>query len=56
MEYQIIQTNDDAMYKAIEKLEITVQRLCKEGWRPQGGISIAVKSTGFCYVSQAMVR
>ena len=56
MEYAVIQTSDPDLYKAIDKLIITVQRLCNEGWKPQGGISIAATKNGRAYASQAMVK
>ena len=55
MQSQVVSARDSNMTKAIEELARKVQNLCSEGWRPQGGISIAVKPYG-CYACQAMVK
>lgn len=56
MEYSVITTSDPDLYKAIDELVIRVQRLCNEGYKPQGGISIAASKNGWVYASQAMVK
>lgn len=56
MQYKVVCCQDCWVQDALEKLEKEVKNLCKEGWKPQGGISIAVKDYDWCYVCQAMVK
>lgn len=56
MQYKVVCGQSNLVHTALEELEAKVKTLCKEGWRPQGGISIAVKNFDWYYVCQAMVR
>lgn len=55
MQYEIVYSNDTTMYKSLERVERKVKQLCVQGWKPQGGISIAYKDDLF-YACQAMVK
>ena len=56
MEYQVINGQGFDMYEALKELEQKVKRECQMGWKPQGGISIAIKDYDWFYACQAMVR
>lgn len=56
MQYQIVICQDIYVHKALKELEQKVQKLCQEGWTPQGGISVAVKNYDWCFACQAMVK
>lgn len=56
MQYNVVCCQDKWMDDALKKLEAEVKSLCQAGWKPQGGISIAVKDSQWCYVCQAMVK
>lgn len=59
MKYQVVQTESaERMEYAIEDLEQKVQKLYEDGWKPQGGISIAIEThyhSACFYASQAMI-
>lgn len=54
MEYKIVTVCESPLQKALEKLEKEVNKLCKEGWKPQGGVSVTVHIA--FTVCQAMVK
>ena len=56
MKYQVVLVQDSNMNQALKELSTDVMKLCSKGWKPQGGISIAVKDYNWCYVCQAMVK
>ena len=56
MQYIVVSGQSETVYEAIEELEKKVRKLCEEGWRPQGGISIAFTYFDKCVVCQAMVK
>ena len=57
MQYQVVCGQDSSMRCAMEELEKKVKKLCQEGWKPQGGISIAVNEEHeWYYACQAMVK
>ena len=55
MQY-IVVCSSDWERMAINELEKRVKKLCQEGWKPQGGISVAIKDNGWCFACQAMVK
>lgn len=56
MQYQVVCGQDSSMADALKELEEKVKKMCQEGWKPQGGISLAVKDYDWCYACQAMVK
>lgn len=58
MQYKIVYEYHSTVGDALRSLESEVKILCKEGWKPQGGISITSKSEKetWCYACQAMVK
>lgn len=47
MQYKIIRTFDDLRYSCVNKLEEEVQEHLNKGWKPQGGVSIAIEKHGY---------
>lgn len=57
MQYRVVWCEDKWMEDALGKLEAKVEKLCQAGWKPQGGISIAIKDDyELCHACQAMVK
>lgn len=57
MQYIVVRGEDKWMENALGELETKVEKLCQAGWKPQGGISIAIKDDyEWCHVCQAMVK
>ena len=56
MQYKVVCCQAKWMNDALKELEAEVKSLCQAGWKPQGGISIAVKDYQWCHVCQAMVK
>lgn len=56
MEYRIVRSEGSDMNSVLKKLEVKVKLLCKEGWKPQGGISTSVTDFEWYYACQAMVK
>lgn len=56
MQYQIVCGQDSDMRYALKGLEKEVKKLCQEGWKPQGGISIASNDYDWYCACQAMVK
>ncbi len=62
--YQIICSNDNSLYEAIQEVEAKVNKLKKDGWTEQGGVSISHAVAIYTYfhnshhytVAQAMVK
>ena len=61
MEYCIVKRESTRLSNALSELTKEVNQKLKEGWEPQGGVSIAIEKlaiteTEWFYVCQAMVR
>lgn len=56
MEYQIISAVGNNVTLVCKKLEERVKFCLRNGWRPQGGISVTTTTTGLCYACQAMIK
>lgn len=57
MQYQVVYGYNRGLYSTLAELKEAVEKLCKDGWKPQGGVSIAVKDgSGWIYAGQAMVK
>ena len=56
MRYKVIYAYGNCMSSAVNELQKKVEQLCREGWKPQGGITIAAASCTMCYACQAMVK
>lgn len=56
MQYIILDGQSADINEALEKLKHEVRRYCNSGWRPQGGVSVAVTRYDYVYACQAMVR
>lgn len=57
MEYKIVQRSGKYAWGVLNELEETVQELCTEGWKTQGGVAIvAAGQSGYCTACQAMVK
>lgn len=56
MQYQVVYETGNSMFEALNKLEKEIRDLSSEGWRPQGGVSIAVAHYDGYFVCQAMVK
>ena len=56
MEYQIISAVDNNVTSVCQKLEERVKFCLRNGWRPQGGISVTTPTIGLCYACQAMIK
>ena len=57
MDYSVISATDENVTLVCQKLEERVKFCLRNGWRPQGGISVTIYSTiGLCYACQAMVK
>ncbi len=59
MEYCIVTIDTRGHYTAASELEKRVSTRCKEGWKPQGGVSISSREVGYSTyytMSQAMVK
>ena len=62
MKYKVVKVEDKYFESAIQRLERQIEDWSKMGWKPQGGISIALEphsdyqvGTCYCFV-QAMVK
>ena len=56
MEYKIISAVGGSVIDACNKLEEWVKFCLRNGWQPQGGISVTPTTFGFCYACQAMIK
>lgn len=57
MEYQIISAVDNNVTSVCQKFEERIKFCLRNGWQPQGGISVTIYSTiGLCYACQAMIK
>ena len=59
MDYKIARAYDECLYKVQKNLENEVNRLMLEGYKPQGGVSIATEKRGHAVwyiLCQAMIR
>lgn len=56
MQYQLVYGQGNNMPKALDDLEERIRDLSSKGWRPQGGVSIAVTCYEWYYACQAMVK
>lgn len=41
MQYEVVYSRSLDMAEALKELEKKVRKRCENGWRPQGGISVA---------------
>lgn len=55
MQYKIVLDKAIILPAAVERLEMNVQKLCNEGWQPQGSIYIFNDGKDIC-ACQAMVK
>ncbi len=55
MQYKIVLDKAIILPAAVERLEMNVQKLCNEGWQPQGSIYIFNDGKDI-YACQAMVK
>lgn len=56
MQYTVVYAQGDYMVSTVRELKEKVERLCREGWKPQGGITITTSPFKECYACQAMVK
>ena len=59
MEYQIVRERRSSLSECFTCIEKKVNKLCREGWKPQGGVSISVRAdeyTATYYACQAMIK
>lgn len=57
LKYKIVWESDEYAWKACDKLEKEVQKLCNDGWKLQGGVTVvAAGRGGYCTACQAMVK
>ena len=56
MQYEVVYAQGDNMGSTVSELEKEVERLCRNGWKPQGGITITTSPFKMCYACQAMVK
>lgn len=56
MNYKIVNGWGTTLIKAEKSLEYRVEKLLKDGWKPQGGIAISQCYAKFVTVSQAMIK
>ena len=55
--YKIVYAQEKYLYDATRKVEKEVNKLKREGWKEQGGVSISrAELDGNFYVAQAMVK
>ena len=54
--YKIVFAQGKYLHDATEKVENEVNKLKKQGWLEQGGVSISCELEGLCYVAQGMVK
>ena len=54
--YKIVYAQEEHLHTAIEKVENQVNKLKKQGWLEQGGVSISCELESFCYAAQGMVK
>jgi len=55
MQYTIVSAESNYPRDAIKKVEKEVERLCNDGWKPQGGVSVSVTISSYTY-AQALVK
>jgi len=55
MQYEVVWSFHNDEGKVLEKLTEEVNKLCQEGWKPQGGI-FCLKDGTWTYAYQAMVK
>lgn len=56
MEYQIISVMGETVTEACNELEERVKFYLRDGWQPQGGISVTHITIEFYYACQAMIK
>ena len=56
MEYEIVHVSGNHPWELCDELKKQVQRLCKDGWKPQGGVTIGANQYGTCTACQAMIK
>ena len=60
MKYRVVSIVEDGMYSiSFGRLADQVEALCKDGWKPQGGVSISAINYGPSHkviVAQAMIK
>jgi len=59
MEYKVIVVSrgyKENEHAAVEKLEREVNQHLKQGWKPQGGVSVALNTDWDQTLTQALVR
>ena len=55
MQYQVVIDKALIVPSAVEGVEMNVQKMCDEGWQPQGSIYI-FNDGRYIYACQAMVK
>lgn len=59
MQYEVVGSYGKFMLDVLEGLKERVNEMCQAGWKPQGGISIAIEKQNSpfqYYACQAMVK
>lgn len=56
MQYTVVYAQGNWMSVTVSELGEKVERLCREGWKPQGGITITTSPFKIYYACQAMVK
>lgn len=57
MERYLVVYEDDILYwVAVRNLQKQVEQLCKEGWKPQGGVCVLYESKRNWVAFQAMIK
>lgn len=60
MKYRVVSVVEDGIYSvSANRLVREVEALCKEGWKPQGGVSVSVFGSNYSHkvlLAQAMIN
>lgn len=56
MEYQVVYAQGSEFYEVAAELDKKVNKLLKEGWALQGGVTQSITKYEWHYMSQAMVK
>lgn len=54
--YKVVYAENSTMSEAIEEIEDNIYELKLQGWKEQGGISVAVETCGWIIAAQAMTK
>jgi len=56
MQYKVVYATSTVMKGAVTKIEKEVEELIKQGYSPQGGVSVSQNDSEWITVCQAMVK